>query len=289
MIVPFKVRPFYGTIHRIRARLYSGPHCTAQLQLGKKQRGTNLVARRLQSHWLLVTTREFRLPPWVRFEINFLQNMFRIHEISFLVLCTTLTGITRLNKIHEVRSNAICFEDTSLCEERSICKRNFDSISCVAGFGNTKSFFETSSDQLVSFYPHNSFLSLNLHLRGGVDPNPGKVDVMPTAGPPSTDGKLRTCAQCGAVETRVSLGHCKITELYFCAKTECRKQHWRANANFWRERATQVNFLSLHFLFIYLEWKSMSIRASISFKCPFLIVLLHPPLSWTNVSLTSSA
>jgi hypothetical protein len=74
-----------------------------------------------------------------------------------------------------------------------------------------------------------------VHLRGGA-----ADQVLPTAGPPGEDGKLRSCAQCGALETRVTLGHCKITQLYFCARTECRRQHWRANEAFWRERAAQV-------------------------------------------------
>jgi hypothetical protein len=74
-----------------------------------------------------------------------------------------------------------------------------------------------------------------MHLRGGA-----ADQVLPTAGPPSEDGKLRSCAQCGALETRVTLGHCKITQLYFCARTECRRRHWRANEAFWRERAAQV-------------------------------------------------
>jgi hypothetical protein len=59
-----------------------------------------------------------------------------------------------------------------------------------------------------------------LHLRGGMPE---------TAGPPSTDGGLRACATCHAIETQVSLGHCKISQLFFCAGKECRKQHWLAN------------------------------------------------------------
>ena len=74
-----------------------------------------------------------------------------------------------------------------------------------------------------------------VHLRGGA-----ADQVLPTAGPPAEDGKLRSCAQCGALETRVTLGHCKITQLFFCARTECRKRHWKANEAFWRERAAQV-------------------------------------------------
>ena len=59
-----------------------------------------------------------------------------------------------------------------------------------------------------------------LHLRGGMPE---------TAGPPSTDGGLRVCATCHAVETQASLGHCKISQLFFCAGKECRRQHWQAN------------------------------------------------------------
>lgn len=58
-----------------------------------------------------------------------------------------------------------------------------------------------------------------LQLRGG----------MLAAGPSSTDGQLRACATCHAVETQATLGHCKISQLFFCAGKECRKQHWQAN------------------------------------------------------------
>jgi hypothetical protein len=75
-----------------------------------------------------------------------------------------------------------------------------------------------------------------MHLRGGA-----ANQVLPTAGPPAEDGKLRACAQCGALETRVTLGHCKITQLFFCARTECRRQHWKANEAFWRELAAKVH------------------------------------------------
>jgi hypothetical protein len=74
----------------------------------------------------------------------------------------------------------------------------------------------------------------NLRLRGGSE------SVLPPPGPPSNDGKLKSCAQCGALETRTTLGRCLITELYFCAKSECRKQHWNSNKDFWRERAAKV-------------------------------------------------
>ena len=79
------------------------------------------------------------------------------------------------------------------------------------------------------------FEQLNvLSLRGGA------TSVLPPPGPPAEDGKLKSCAQCGTLETRTTLGRCLITELYFCAKTECRKRHWIKNKDFWRDRAAKV-------------------------------------------------
>lgn len=63
----------------------------------------------------------------------------------------------------------------------------------------------------------------SLQLRGG-DPT-----VLPAPGDPNRDGSLRKCAACNTAETQVTLGHCKITELHFCAGTECRKIHWLGN------------------------------------------------------------
>ncbi len=63
-----------------------------------------------------------------------------------------------------------------------------------------------------------------LYLRGG-----SESYVLPAAGPPAEDGQLRSCTMCGALETQATLGHCKITNLHFCASTDCRKKHWLAN------------------------------------------------------------
>ena len=88
--------------------------------------------------------------------------------------------------------------------------------------------------QQCSSYHLSNLRGSCLELRGG------DGDVLPAAGPPSEDGKLKSCAQCGALETRMTLGYCKITYLYFCAKTECRRKHWLSNQDFWRERAAKV-------------------------------------------------
>lgn len=64
--------------------------------------------------------------------------------------------------------------------------------------------------------------------------------VMPPPGPPDEEGKLRECANCGELETSVTLGQCQITQLYFCNNRDCRKEHWKKNKTWWRSKMTEA-------------------------------------------------
>ena len=60
--------------------------------------------------------------------------------------------------------------------------------------------------------------------------------VLPAAGPPPRPGEIRRCAHCNSTEFAATLAFCRVTELHFCMQKQCRKDHWSANKEWWREQ-----------------------------------------------------
>ena len=70
---------------------------------------------------------------------------------------------------------------------------------------------------------------------GGTQTGAGAA-VLPAAGPPPRPGEIRRCAHCNSTEFAATLAFCRVTELHFCMQKQCRKDHWSANKEWWREQ-----------------------------------------------------
>ena len=79
--------------------------------------------------------------------------------------------------------------------------------------------------------------SPQLRLRGAG----GQEDhtILPAPGLVQGDGELRKCTHCSAQEDTKTLALCLVTDLYFCRGGDCRRDHWRANKDIWREAMQQ--------------------------------------------------
>ncbi len=176
------------------------------------------------------------------------QNMAKFFLAALAVSCFHDSGSTSTDTHHPIRQTFI--SSTGIphwVESKSshvidalfsrIDAREETHLEKKHGGGESTAFDDKLREKLCCTVSDHTYAPSwrKMQLRGGA-----ADQVLPTAGPPAEDGKLRACAQCGALETRVTLGHCKITQLYFCARTECRRRHWKANEAFWRERAAQV-------------------------------------------------